>query len=382
MDGRLAFERVLASLHDAAVDDAHWPTASALIDRACGTKGNLLTFADGRSPDEVQILIARFLYRGERDIALEAEYFADYYPRDERIPRLLELPDSQIVHVGELYTDEEHKASVAYNEALPRGRVRNGINVRLDGPHGSRITWTAADPVDTEGWSSARVDLIARLLPHLRQYVRVRHALAQAGALGATLEKLLEKIGTAIIHLDRSGRIVAANERATELLRAGDVLVDVDLVLGAKGPENHAALEAVLTRALPGPGARGASGSLTMNRPWNMPGVTVHVSPVGYRESGFGPADVAAMVLVTDHAPARVDRAVVAAVLGLTPAESEIAVLLAEGKRPGEIARLTARKPRTVRWHVQQIYEKRGVSRRVDLVREVLALAGVTREPD
>ena len=31
-----AFDRILASLHQAALDDAHWPATAALIDEACG----------------------------------------------------------------------------------------------------------------------------------------------------------------------------------------------------------------------------------------------------------------------------------------------------------------------------------------------------------
>ena len=36
------FERILASLHEAMLDDVQWPVTSALIDEACGTQGNTL----------------------------------------------------------------------------------------------------------------------------------------------------------------------------------------------------------------------------------------------------------------------------------------------------------------------------------------------------
>ena len=35
-----AFERILASLHDSMLDDAHWSGVSALLDEACGLTGN------------------------------------------------------------------------------------------------------------------------------------------------------------------------------------------------------------------------------------------------------------------------------------------------------------------------------------------------------
>ena len=41
-------------------DDALWPATSGLIDEACGSKGNMLVFADGTSEEGVEIFFARF----------------------------------------------------------------------------------------------------------------------------------------------------------------------------------------------------------------------------------------------------------------------------------------------------------------------------------
>ena len=80
-----------------------------------------------------------------------------------------------------------------------KGHLQNGLNVRLDGPNGSRILWTINDPIDTDGWSSDQVESIRRLLPHIRHYVSMRHALAGAGALGASLDELLATTGSGVI---------------------------------------------------------------------------------------------------------------------------------------------------------------------------------------
>ena len=187
-----AFDEVLAALHEAAFDDARWPKASALIDEACGIKGNMLVYGSGTSHDNVVIYLARLCYRGARNEALERRYFEEYYPQDERVPRFRALPDSRLVHVSELYTDEEKKTSAAYNEALPLSDTQNCLSVRMDGPNGSRIVWSFADPVEADGWSFAQTETIERLLPHLRQYVRMRQVLADAGGLRASLAALLD----------------------------------------------------------------------------------------------------------------------------------------------------------------------------------------------
>ena len=58
------FERLLSSLHEAMLDDAYWPVASALMDEACGSKGNILVSGDACAAPHCAIFLARWFYRG------------------------------------------------------------------------------------------------------------------------------------------------------------------------------------------------------------------------------------------------------------------------------------------------------------------------------
>ena len=368
-----AFDRILRSLHDAMLDDAHWPRTSALIDQACGIKGNALVVGKGQSQQDGQIFLARFCYHGERHPERERWYFDLYYPRDERVPRVAQLPDGLLVRIDDLYTDKELRLSPAYNEALPRGGYQHGLNVRLDGPDESSIVWTLADCSASGGWGSGQVELIERLLPHVRQYVRMSWALAGAEALGATLTDLLDNTRVGVIHLDRQGRVVEANDRAQAVLRRGDGLFDEDGFLHARLPADDMRLQELVEGVLPTFDGPGVSGSMAVGR---LPQSIVHLSPVSKRQTAFGFGSVAALALVVDAASrARVDPALVAAVLGLTPAQSQVAALLAEGLSVNEVAAVTHRQANAVYWHLKQIYKKLGVSRQADLVRLVLSAA-------
>ena len=64
-----------------------------------------------------------------------------------------------------------------------------------------------------------------------------------------------------------------------------------------------------------------------------------------------------------------------AAALGLTPVESQIAVWMAEGKTVREIAAALEYTDRSVRWYLHQIYHKHRLAGQVDLVRLVLSMA-------
>ena len=140
-----AFERVLASLYDAMLDDTRWPATSALIDEACGVTGNALMVGEGPQ-DDIRVTFVGLYYRGQRRPDLEREYLDVYHPINEGIPRLRQLPDGHLVPIKDLYTAEELHTSRAYNEALRRGQYQQGLNVRLAGPGGSPMTWSLADP--------------------------------------------------------------------------------------------------------------------------------------------------------------------------------------------------------------------------------------------
>ena len=60
--------------------------------------------------------------------------------------------------------------------------------------------------------------------------------------------------------------------------------------------------------------------------------------------------------------------------LGLTTAESRVAVFLAEGRTVPDVAADSERAENSIRTHLKRIHRKLGVSRRADLVRLVLSV--------
>ena len=379
MSDKDAFDAILASLHKAMLDDVHWPATFHLIDDLCGMTGNGLVAAEG-SGDDARLVFGRYYSHGQRREDLEREYYEVYYPHDERVLRLKELSDGMLVHVPELYTEQELKTSATYNEYLLRVGGQNGLNARLDGPQRSRIVWVMADPVAGGGWGSAQVEMIERLLPHIRRFVHVRQALVNAGALGASLAELLDTTGVAMLHLDRRGRIVEANDPARRILQRGDGLFDRGGPLGTWLPADDAHLQHLLAAAIPPFGGQAVSGSMTIRLASGPPNLVLHVIPVGDLEQGFGLRRVAALVVVVDpQSRSQIDPGLVASALGLTPGESRVVASLTEGRSIRDIAAATNRQENTVYKHLKQVYRKLGISRQTDLVRLVLRLASFSR---
>ena len=371
-----AFERILASLYDAMLDDTRWPATSALINEACGLTSNALVIGEGPK-DDIRVLSVGLYARGQRHTDVEREYLEVYHPIDERVPRLRQLPDSRFVHVTDLYTAEELKTSPTYNELLRRVQHQNSLNARLDGLDGSRMTWCLGDPVASESWGSSQIAMVTGLLPHIRQFVRVRQALVGAEARATTVTALLDNPRIGVLHLDRRGRILEGNDRARSILRRGDGLLDRNGMLRARAPADQVRLERLVGDALPASGAVAVSGSMVLRRSSVAPPFVVHVKPVGIiPHPDYGARHVAALVLIVEPGRQhRIDPGLVATALELTPAETQVAVWLAEGKSVGDMADATGHTKAAIYWHLQRIYQKHSLSRQADLVRLVLSLA-------
>ena len=161
------------------------------------------------------------------------------------------------------------------------------------------------------------------------------------------------------------------NDRAHALVRQGDGLSDRGGHLHARLPADESRLQRLVASALPAHHLTGASGSMTVRHTCRAPRLSLHVLPATGYPLGYDRWRVAAIVL---GPRSHVDSGMVAAMLGLTPAEGRVAALLAAGHTVRRIALMTETKESSIRSHMKRIYSKRGVSRQTDLVRLVLSI--------
>ena len=192
----------------------------------------------------------------------------------------------------------------------------------------------------------------------------------------AAVTALLENRRTGVVYLDRRGRILAVNDRARHLLRRGDGVAYRDGVLCTCAQADQPRLDRLVAAALPGSGTAPVSGSISVRRASVLLPLTVHVKPVRVPHPDYGARSVAALVLLVEpEHRSRIAPGLIAATLGLTPGESQVAVWLAEGRTVADMAQATGHTTNAIYWHLKQIYQKLHIARQADLVRLVLSIA-------
>ena len=101
-------------------------------------------------------------------------------------------------------------------------------------------------------------------------------------------------------------------------------------------------------------------------------GLALRLDDLGTRLDAIESELAAVRSMLGERLP--LDAGFVAESLGLTPAETHVAIALAKGDTVLNIAEKAGRSPNTIRWHLRQINRKLGVSTQAQLVRLVLLL--------
>ena len=225
-------------------------------------------------------------------------------------------------------------------------------------------------------FSDSEASLLAALMPHMQQALRLHRRLLHAEQAADDLTAIIERSHRALFLVDRSGRIVFMNGSASRLVSQSDgIAIDRDELRGARD-DATTRLRTLIAEAIQTStaGGAGAGGVVTLGRPSGRRPLTALVTPVSAVDRL--PATrhrVAALVAISDPESTLVpDDRTLRAMFGLTPAEARLTRLLAEGTSLAESAERLGLRPETARTRIKVIFEKTGTHRQAELVSLVM----------
>lgn len=314
----------------------------------------------------------------------ELAYMHHYRLIDPRMPIMRGSGEGNWTHFPEMLDEEVFATHPVYQEFLvPYDRHYTSACNLVDTPQAtvlfSVLSGRAEGPMSRE----AR-EFLDRLKPHLQRACRIslRTFVYSSQALVGHL--LVDRLRQPVFLMSANGDVIHVNAAGRELMASTTVVHvsegklrlpqphlatllqrcrEMEQSMKVAGPsDSRAFIEASQFRSLHIAGGRDAAYAFyTMLSP--------------QREMGaFGLRPIVMLLFYhPDSAPA-IDASLLYAVFGLTPAESRIATMLAEGLSLKEIATAQGTQHDTVRKQLRSIYQKTSTNRQPELIRLLLHL--------
>ena len=274
------------------------------------------------------------------------------------------LPEATIRSHLSLIDGPSWKRSEYVNDWLLPQRISGAVGAILAQDHG-RVFLIGSHTHDEESETRA-LDTLTRLFPLLRHALDVNRVLFGLRLDAVALRQGRDPDTAAILVLTDTGKVSYANARAEAMLAAGS---PVALTPTGRLRAADAGLSARIEAALRGlPGGRVALA-------WSRGAACADLVPVDdglQADIGAGPLGRALsprMVLILSHPTEPDDPAARIAVrLSLTSAEAAVALALADGLTPEEIAAGRGASVHTVRNQIKSALSKAGARRQAELV--------------
>lgn len=222
--------------------------------------------------------------------------------------------------------------------------------------------------------------LCTRLLPHLRRSLQVHNLLGRSESLGNLYAEAVNRLSVATLVLDEAGAVLQLNDVARELVKQADGLKLVGSRLEASYPSDNRELHKLIRDVLESKDAaqpREVREALSIARPSGEVSLGLVVEPIPGAQWAEGRGQPAVMVYIRDAVgKSQVDNRVARELFNFTPAETLLALQLANGLSLEEAAEELGIMRNTARAHLRAIFSKTGVRRQAELVRVMLNSVG------
>ncbi|VVO65897.1 hypothetical protein PS850_01062 [Pseudomonas fluorescens] len=295
------------------------------------------------------------------------------------------LPTDTVFTIDELMTDDEWISSSFYLLFCQPHDCHQMLGADIRMPDGSTVRLRINRPRGQARFSQVERAMCAMLLPHLRRALHMHSLLDRSESLGSLYSQTISRMAVATIVLDENGTVVQLNPVAREIIASQDGLKVVGGRLEATYPSDNRELSRLVRNAFQrvkqGHAGLQIAEATSISRPSGKVSLGVVVELIPTQELVEGKGKPTVVVYVRDAvSKSLVSNVVTSQLYNLTPAETLLALELANGLSLEEASEALNIRRNTARAHLRSIFSKTGVRRQTELVRimlnSVVALAG------
>ncbi|MER8827343.1 helix-turn-helix transcriptional regulator [Mesorhizobium sp. M0938] len=370
--------KLIGSIYDCALDPERWEDALAGIRDALNAQTAVLHLDDLTND---RLLISRTVGIEPYWQEQQAKHIPEIHARlreDLSTWPSLDMPHVVSRHVPQTYLE----TSRYFQECLkPQGVVDIMSFFLIHTP--TRFAGFAVTRHERQGIITEReIKLGGLLLPHVRRSLIISNMLDIGMIERARVAEALDALTCAVVLTDERGALLHANHSAKRMLRSGAPIQEVHGILQAQIPSASKELHSAIMLAVQDAASIGKTGLAVLLTEPGLPPVFARVLPMpgGDLRAGMEPA-AAAAVFIGNALDERDAADMLATAFGLTLAETRVLASLLAGHTLAETAASLHIASTTTKTHLDNIFQKTGVSRQADLMRLVMQIVPPAGQP-
>ena len=359
------FSELLAAIYEGPLEAVPWKSALDLLRRHLRASYVTLMLR----PPSADLAPLMVNSSGDWPITREAEYNKHYYALDP----FVDLPQDRVVTVQELIGEANWRESEFYTQFLKPLDILHALGADIRTDDGIECRLRVARPHREPPFSENDKALCTVVLPHLKRAVRLHSQLevvdSERRLYAGTVDRML--VGT--VMLDETGSLLKSNPVADEMIREGDGLRLVNGALRADVAAENRELQRLVRQALNG-GTPAVVNAISISRKATRGKLGVMIRSLPNAGSSKTKRRPSVALFIRDaERKSEASREMVRRLFDLTPAESSLALALANGLTLDEAADGLNIRKNTARAHLRSIFSKIGVTRQTTLVRVLLS---------
>ena len=374
------FSNLIGLLYQGALEPQPWQSALPALREALDAQVVSLVLRPPSADDEGVILNC---VRQDESVDNSHVTLAD--PNDWEVSAYREqffsldpfvsLPLDKVIALEDILPDKDLVTSDYYLHYLKPINLFRILGVDTSEPGGMlarlRFSRRASEP----RFKATERQLLTLLTPHLSRAIEMYAKLNRMTSERDLYAGAVNQLSVASIILDEQGRMLTTNAVGRALLDQGEGLSLRDGHLHIEGRNINKELQEALTSIIREQlhGETSMVRALRVPRPGGRSDLGLVVRPVPASQWSEGQVSPSAAVFISDpDLQESTSRPILGALFELTPAEANLATLLARGLNLAQVSVAQNISQHTARAQLKSIFAKTGVSRQAELVRLVL----------
>jgi len=374
----LSYDDLLGLIYEGPLEDRPWQSALPQLRKMLDAQVASLVVRPPSDEDQGAILNSVRPEPGDTDDTLadpNAWQAASYQEEFFSLDPFVNLPLDKVVALEDVLSDKELEESDYYRHYLQPVGLFHILGVDTAEPGGMLARLRFSRRSDEPRFNAEERRLLEHIAPHLRRAIQIYATISRRTSERDIYAGAVYQLAVASIILDEQARVLSANPVAQVLLEQGDGLSLKGQWLHIEGRDINKELQQAVANIIRAQhqGEPSVVRALRVPRSSGRSDLGLVVRPVPVSKWSEGQSSPSAAIFISDpdlHESA--SRQTLAELFELTPAEANLAILLARGLSLAEVSDTQNVSQHTARAQLKSIFAKTGVSRQAELVRLVI----------